>query len=385
MRIIEVNDAVSVRAFLNLPRFIYKDDPNWVCPLENDIEAVFNPAKNHFHQHGQCIRWILQDQQRGVIGRIAAFINERKARKQHPYAGGCGFFECVNDQAAADLLFNTARQWLQDRGMEAMDGPINFGENDVWWGLLIDGFSRPYYGMNYNRPYYQNLFEHYGFRVQYEQISNKINIKSPFPARFEKIAKWVANRPGHRFDHLHISRFDQQAQEFLEIYNDGWKDFDQFSPMKYETVREAFDKMKPIVDEKLIWYAYVNDEPASFVMILPDTNELIDGLNGKLNLWGKLKFVWRKRTIRHRRMRAVIMGTKEKFRNMGLESALFIKLRDYVASLGHYEELELSWVGDFNKKMLALHEATGAQYAKKHVTYRYSFPPASGQPSSGGK
>jgi hypothetical protein len=109
-------------------------------------------------------------------------------------------------------------------------------------------------------------------------------------------------------------------------------------------------------------------------MILPDTNELIDGLNGKLNLAGKLKFVWKKMTTKHKRMRAVIMGTKEKYRNLGLESGLFIKLKEYVLPLGHYEELELSWVGDFNKKMMSIHEATGAVFAKKHATYRYLFP-----------
>jgi GNAT superfamily N-acetyltransferase len=103
-------------------------------------------------------------------------------------------------------------------------------------------------------------------------------------------------------------------------------------------------------------------------MILPDTNELIDGLDGKLGLSGKLKFVWKKLTVKHKRMRAVIMGTKEKYRNQGLESALFIKLKEYVFSLGHYEELELSWVGDFNKKMISLHESTGATFAKRHAT-----------------
>jgi hypothetical protein len=108
-------------------------------------------------------------------------------------------------------------------------------------------------------------------------------------------------------------------------------------------------------------------------MILPDTNELIKGLNGRLDLIGKLKFVWNKFTVKHKRMRAVIMGTKEQYRNMGLESCLFMKLQEYTRPLKHYEELELSWVGDFNSKMLALHEAVGATYSKKHTTYICKF------------
>jgi hypothetical protein len=373
MRMIEVSTANHIRSFLDLPRRIYKGDPHWVCPLENDIEAVFDPARNSFHASGSCTRWILQDEKGGTIGRIAAFIDERKARMDRPYHGGCGFFECIDSQQAANMLFDTARDWLATRGMEAMDGPINFGENDMWWGLLIEGFSRPYYGMNYNPPYYQKLFETYGFTTIYQQISNRIDLRKPFPDRFEKIARWVAARPGHSYEHLRIKAFDRFAREFLDIYNDGWKDFEGFTPMKYETVREAFSKMKPIVDEKLIWYAYVHGDPASFVMILPDTNELIDGLDGKLNLWGKIRFAWKKLTHKPTRMRAVIMGTKTAYRNLGLESGLFIKLKEYVLPLGHYEELELSWVGDFNKKMMSIHEATGAVFAKRHVTLRYIF------------
>lgn len=373
MKIIEVKDKHTIRLFLDLPRFIYKDDQNWVCPLENDIESVFNPDKNNFHSFGDCIRWVLTNDKGQTIGRIAAFINQKKAFKSQPPAGGCGFFECIDSQAAANLLFDTAKKWLSERGMGAMDGPINFGENDMWWGLLIEGFSRPYYGMNYNPPYYKSLFENYGFEVQYEQISNKIDLKGSFPERFTKIANWVAKRKGNSFAYLQKKNFDKYAQDFLDIYNDGWKDFDGFSPLTYATIRESFDKMKPILDEKLIWYAYVNGDPASFVMILPDTNELIDGLDGKLDLMGKLKFVWKKLTVKHKRMRAVIMGTKEKYRNQGLESALFIKLKEYVIPLGHYEELELSWVGDFNKKMISLHESTGATFSKRHATYRVKF------------
>ena len=131
--------------------------------------------------------------------------------------------------------------------------------------------------------------------------------------------------------------------------------------------------MKPILDEKLIWFAYINDEPASFVLILPDTNELINGLNGKMNFVGKLTFLWNKLVRKNKKMRAVIMGTKKKYQRLGLESALFIKLKEYVIPLNQYEELELSWVGDFNKPMIAIHEATGASFSKKHATYRYIF------------
>lgn len=373
MRIIEVKDQRQAKEFLNVARVLYKHDPIWVCPLDSDIESVFDPKRNNFHEFGECTRWIMTDEHGKLIGRIAAFINRKKAFNYEQPTGGCGFFECIDNQPAADLLFDTAKNWLSQRGMKAMDGPINFGENDMWWGLLVEGFINPYYGMNYNPPYYKRLFINYGFTVLYEQISNKIIRAKEFPERFTKIANWVAKKPGVRLEHLKIKNLEKYASDFKEIYNDAWADFENFTPITDATIRESFEKMKPIVDENLIWFAYVDDRPAAFVLILPDTNELIKGLNGKLNLLGKLRFLWNKHVIKNKRMRAVIMGTKKQFQRFGLESALFIKLKEYTTPPNNYLELELSWVGDFNTPMLAIHEATGAIFAKRHITYRCIF------------
>lgn len=373
MKLIEVKTSADKKAFLDVARYIYKNDPLWVCPLDNDIESVFDPKRNNFHSFGECTRWILQNDKGENIGRIAAFINQKKAHHYDVPTGGCGFFECIDDIKAAHLLFDSAKTWLKERGIQAMLGPINFGENDMWWGLLVEGFTRPYYGMNYNPTYYRNLFETYGFVTQYEQISNKILTANPFPERFTKIANWVAGKPGISFLSFDVNRIDKFAADFKEIYNDAWKDFENFTPITDATIRESFEKMKPIVDDKLIWFAYVDDKPASFVVILPDTNELIRGLDGKLNLIGKLRFVWNKYMIGNKRMRAVIMGTRKQYQRFGLESALFIKLKEYSEQTKKYEELELSWVGDFNKQMLAIHEATGATFAKKHLTMRCLF------------
>lgn len=373
MQMIEVNDIASRKAFLDVARVLYKKDPLWVCPLDTDIESIFDPAKNNFHQFGECSRWILKDDSGQLIGRIAAFINRKKAFHYEQPTGGCGFFECIDDQDAADLLFDTAKKWLAERGMKAMDGPVNFGENDMWWGLLVEGFTSPYYGMNYNPPYYKRLFENYGFQVLYEQISNKLIRAKPFPERFTKIAEWVSKKPGVTLEHLRVKNLAKYAADFKEIYNDAWTDFENFTPITDATIMESFEKMKPIVDENLIWFAYVDGSPASFVLILPDTNELIRGLNGKLDLMGKLRFLWNKHVVKNKRMRAVIMGTKKKYQRFGLESALFIRLKEYTTPPNNYKELELSWVGDFNKQMLSIHEATGASFAKKHITYRYIF------------
>lgn len=372
MNINEVKNKADKKAFLDVARILYKGDNTWVCPLDNDIEAVFDPAKNNFHQHGKVTRWILTDNTGALIGRVAAFINEKKAYHYDQPTGGMGFFECVDDKGAAFLLFDTAKQWLQANGMQAMDGPINFGENDNFWGLLVEGFTHPSYGMNYNPPYYKAFFEEYGFITQYEQITNHLNVHKPFSERFTKIANWVIKKPGYSFEHFKATEIEKFTADFIEIYNDAWQDFENFVPISQATILESFEKMKAIMDERLIWFAYVNNEPASFIVILPDANQMIKPLNGKLNLWGKLTFLYR-RWKGVSRMRAIVMGTKKKYQNHGLESAIFIKLKEYVLPLKQYDELELSWVGDFNEKMIAMHAAVGATFGKRHLTMRYKF------------
>src|SRR5687768_3791484 len=162
MTIIPVSDTKTARKFLDVVDLIYQNDHNWIRPLDQDIEGVFDINKNTFFKHGKCTRWILNNDQGVTIGRVAAFINEKKAHQYEQPTGGMGYFECINDKTAAFLLFDTAKEWLQQNGMAAMDGPINFGENDSFWGLLVEGFTPPSFGMNYNPRYYHDFFQAYG-------------------------------------------------------------------------------------------------------------------------------------------------------------------------------------------------------------------------------
>jgi hypothetical protein len=373
MNLVEVTTDQAAREFIDLPRQLYKNDPNWICPLNSDVEAVFDPAHNNFFTHGACTRWLLKDAAGRTIGRIAAFINYEKASKTNLPTGGVGFFECINDQQAANLLFDTGKTWLHAKGMQAMDGPINFGENDKFWGLLVEGFKPASLGMNYNPPYYQQLFETYGFIKRYDQFTNFLDATVPLPERFTKISDWVMRKPGYTFRHFDKKQFNRFAEDFREIYNDAWSDFENFTPIEMETIRESFRQMKSIMDEKIIWFAYYNDEPIAFILCLPDINQILKHVNGKLDLWGKLKFLWYKNTTTIERLRIVIMGCKKKYQNHGIESALVRCLQIEVLPRNTIKGVELAWVGDFNEKMLALHEATGAKKDKVHRTYRYIF------------
>ena len=160
----EVKTRKDIREFHALQNQFYIYDPNWIQPLVNDVEAVFTPSRNTLLRNGEAIRWILVDTNNNPAGRVAAFYSRKIATGKEPPVGGMGFFECVNNYDAALVLFEACRNWLAEKGMKVMEGPVNFGERDRWWGLLADGFLPPNYCMPYNPPYYRNFFEQYGFQ-----------------------------------------------------------------------------------------------------------------------------------------------------------------------------------------------------------------------------
>lgn len=370
---LEVQTSRQAKAFIDLPKKLYKNDPEWISVLDNEIDSIFNPSKNIFFQHGTCRRWIALNEKQETVGRIAAFINYNKIGRDKEAAGGVGFFECIDDTGTAHALLDTAADWLKSQGMKAMDGPINFGENDKFWGLLVEGFHTPSYGMNYNPPYYVDLFESYGFEKLYDQFTNTLKTEKPLPERFTKISDWVMKKGGYSFEHFSLAKKEKYFRDFEDVYNNAWKDFENFAPIEMGTIAESFRQMKPIMDEKIIWFAYYKNEPIAFILCLPDVNEILKPLHGKMNLVNKARFLWYKNTTTVHRLRIIVMGCKQRFQNHGIESALIRCLQKEVLPRNTIKEIELAWVGDFNKKMLALHEATGAVRSKVHRTYRYYF------------
>ena len=376
MNLLEVKDKKSRKDFLRIPKILYSKSEAWICPLDKEIEGIFNPLNNRSFEKGEAIRWILKSNDGKLIGRIAAFYNLVKAHSNRQPTGGIGFFEIIEDQDAAFYLFDTAIDWLKAKGMEAVDAPINFGENYNHWGLLVEGFTPPGYGMPYHKPYYQKFFEKYGFENYFEQYSyhKDVGAVTVFPERFARIADRVEQKPGYTYEHLRFKDTDKYVNNLVEVYNSAWSEFkSDFTPVDPENVKKAFLEAKFLLDEELIWFVYYDNKPIAFFVILPDINQIIRHLNGKLGLWNIIKISWYKKRKAMTRVRAIIAGVHPKFQNIGVETVYFKKLFEVFRKKTYYKELELSWVGDFNPKMISIYKALGATQAKKHITYRYLF------------
>lgn len=378
MQIVEVVTNQDRKDFVDFPKKLYRNDPCWVCPLDSSVESLFDPAINHSFRHGMAIRWILKDDSGITIGRVAAFIdNVRSAANSQP-TGGIGFFEVIESREAAFLLFEAARLWLKDHGMEAMDGPINFGENDTNWGLLVEGFMQQAFGMPYNKKYYRAFFEEFGFKKYFEQYSYHRTIRGKnneivqFPERIMKIASWLAKRPGYTFHHFETRNKQKFVNDIVEIYNSAWSVFkEDFTPLEPSILYESFEKAKAVIDEELIWFAYHNDRPISFFVLFPDVNQILIHFDGKMHLWNMIRFAYYRTMRKMTRMRAIVGGVHPSYQNSGVESAIFFHLYQMFKKKPWFRELELSWVGDYNPKMIAIYEALGANRAKTHITFRY--------------
>ena len=322
----EVTDKALEREFIELPKRLYKGNRNWVCPLDDDIKAVFDPAKNKLYQDGEAIRWVAYNAEGEVVGRIAAFYDNEHAYSYEQPTGGCGFFEAINDQELANTLFEAARMWLVSRGMEAMDGPVNFGPRDSWWGLLVEG---------------------------------------------------LMNTPGYSFAPINVKDLESVAENFRVIYNKAWSLFTGVKPMPKEEAQKIMKTLRPIVDPNIIFFAYFNDEPIGFFIMVPDINRIIGKFNGKLNLWNKLRLMWDLKVKKScDRIFGIIFAVTPEFQGKGVESGMIQYIYEtYIRTdRNSYKTVEFAWIGDFNPVMNRMIQTyVCATRHKMHTTYRYLF------------
>ena len=375
MNISEVTTPRTLKDWDRSPWKIYAGDPNWIPHLKQDVDKVFDPEKNKLLKEGAIARWILYSKSGEPIGRIAAFVNPKTAfsDKQQP-TGGCGFFECIDDQAAANLLFDTAKRWLMQRGMEAMDGPINLGERNMFWGLLIENYTDPpIYGTNYNPPYYTKLFTDYGFGLYFNQLFFKRSAITPVQPIFHRKYDQLAADPDVVVCDVRGMSSAKIAQDFRTVLNAAWVDHENFKPMTAETAQKAINAMKPVMDPRIIVFVYHKKEPIAFFVNLPELNEIFKYVDGDLNWLGKLKFLYHKWRGTATTMTGIVFGVVKEWQGKGIEGVMIVHTSRWLMKTGRYKDTVLTWIGDFNPRMLKVCENLGAVNYRTLATFRFLF------------
>jgi len=375
MFLAEVIEKKLINEFHKVPRVIYKNDLNWIPHLENDIEKKFHQKTNKFYNGNNAKRWILKDNNNNLIGRIAAWKHPKYFFKYQQPTGGIGFFECINNQEAANMLFNTARKWLKEQGAEAMDGPINFGERDQFWGLLVKNFKDlNTYGMNYNPEYYVRLFENYGFKVYYNQLMYHRLMADPVQEVFVKKAETLRNDPKFECRNTRGLSLEQVAKDFTQVYNDGWGHTRKnFKKLELPVAVKTMKSMKSVIDPDIFIFAFYDNRPIGMYINLPELNQIFKHVNGKLNLIGKLKFLWYKLLKTPTVMYGLVFGVAHDFHGKGVEGAMIKFAEETIVPMNKYKDTVLTWIGDFNPKMITVCENLGAKQYRTFSTYRYLF------------
>lgn len=376
MKAIEVKTPLHIREFIKFPLKLYKQESHWIMPIESDVESVFDPKKNKFFSHGECIRWILQNDSGETVGRVAAFVDQKTVNKGNDQpTGGMGFFDCINDQQVAFTLLDLCKKWLQEKGMEAMDGPINFGPRDRWWGLLVEGFDlEPNYQCNYNFPYYINFFEAYGFQVYFYQLTYGRKVMGPLSEKLVDKATLVGEDPDYKFDFFRGNDLNKLADDIRVVYNRAWAKRGEIAELSQAQARNMVKQMKPVMDRQLVWFGYYKGEPISFFINIPELNQIFKHLNGKLNWLGKLKFLWHQWRKTNKKAFGILFGIVPEHHGKGVDGGMIMGFRKLVQEeYLRYEDYEFGWIGDFNPKMMRVSEQVQTEVVKKHATYRKLF------------
>jgi hypothetical protein len=367
----EVQNETQKKEFLEFPAKLYRQDKNYIRPRNQDIEEIFDPEKNRSFQNGECTRFLFKNKRSETVGKVAVFISGLYEQKQP--TGGIGFFDCINDQKTADFIFDHCKTWLQKRGMEAMDGPINFGERDKFWGLLTEGFDEPLFGMNYNFPYYKQLFENYGFKLYFEQLCFSRPIFADVSRIFTLMHTKHSRNPAISARPMTKNALPKFAKDFTEIYNQAWAAHGEGKQLEEAKVLKMFNTMKPIINEHISWFVYENEKPIAMWMNLPDVNQWFKYLNGKFGIWEKLKFLWIKQFVKNEKMVGLVFGVVPEWQKKGIDGYMIWEGTQHLRKHTDFKTTELQWIGDFNPKMIKIAESLDTTITRKLTTYRYLF------------
>ena len=367
----EVNNKREWNEFIRLPWKIYNHDPLWVPPLLFDLKKQLDQKVNPFFKSAEVKYWIAVDNNNACVGRIAAIVNHQHNNYYGERVGFFGYFECFNDETISVALLSVANKWLKQKGMNAIRGPVNLSlANEC--GLLIDGFDRsPILQMNYNPPYYPQLLENFGYKKEHDllafYISDDILKNEKIMQRLERLSEIVSQKEKISFRYFNTKDFKKEIEIIRSLFNNYMSNNWGFLPMEEKEIDFIGRALKPVLIKELAIFAEVNGEAVGFSLSLPDLNQVLKGMNGKLFPFGIFQFLFGKNKITD--MRVMLMGINKPFRRKGLE-AVFYYRTIIEGAKRKFTGAELSWVSEDNQILIHELQSLDARLYKRYRIFR---------------
>ena len=360
----------DVDAFVDVTRDIYRRDPNWVQPLDMDIRDRLNPSKNPFFRHAEVTLFTAWKNGR-VVGRCSAQVDHEHLATHHDDAGFFGFFDTTDDAEVARALLGEAEKWLRERGMKRMRGPMSFSINEEI-GTLVEGFDTPpMIMMPHSTPYQGGLIEAAGLEKAKDILAWRYDVGTPH-ARADRAWRAIQEMPEVRFRSLSKKNMRADVRLLLDIFNDAWSDNWGFVPATDAEAEKTASDLKLVLDEDLAFFAEIEGRPVGMCVTLPNLNEAIADLDGKLFPTGIFKLLWRLKVKGPKSARLILLGIRKELRGIkrygGLSHAMYVEVSKRGSKKG-IEWGELSWTLEDNRPINLGIKAMGAKVYKKYRVY----------------
>ncbi len=370
-RLVEVTDTVLLNEFIRLPVQLHKDDPNWTTPLDMERQDALNRDKNPYFEHATAKYWLAE---RGgkYVGRISAQIDQMAIKQHGAKIGHFGLFACENDQELANFLLQTAENWLRENAMETIQGPMNLSINQEI-GLLVEGFDTPsMMMMPHDLPYVQTLLENEGYKTAVNMLAYIRNAHDLFPDTLRKLAERPSAGGKVVLRNLNMKNYTAEIETIMSIFNEGWHTNWGFVPMSDAEIKHSAAELRPIIVPELTCFAEVDGEAAGFFVCVPDVNEMIGDLNGKLLPFGWLKLLWRLKIRGPKTARVMLMGIRKKHAASVLGNMLPLRMIYFVEKYlkkSSIERVEMGWILESNKPVRRIIERVGGKAYKKYKVF----------------
>ncbi|MBD3168455.1 MAG: hypothetical protein GF307_03160 [candidate division Zixibacteria bacterium] len=368
VKIQQATDSKGLDQFLKFPFRIYNGNPNWVPHLLVERKDFFNPSKNPFFEHAEVKNFMAFEDDEPA-GRISAIINHRHNEFHEDNVGFFGFFECVNNQQTANALYDKAASVLRENGMTSMRGPCNFSTNDEI-GFLVEGHDSPPTIMNtYTPEYYLRLTEKYGFEKAMDVLGYYLDDTMEIPERVYRIFDRLIKREGLVIRPVDKKNLEEEVEKVKEIYNKAWEKNWGFVPLTDKEIEHMAADFKLILDPEIALFVEINGKPIGFSLSLPNINEVLIKLNGRLFPFGIFKLLYNMKIARTiKGIRTIILGLLPEYRGKGYDNLLYLETVTRGLKRG-YKWAEMGWILETNDRMIKGLENIGGKIFRRYRLY----------------